>query len=70
MALNHRIWSLFWTKWGPAIKISSRAAVHILKALVLIGLGLVGNLITVLTGLEWLGSCLVNTLEHLLELVE
>ena len=70
MALNNRVWSAFCARWGPAIMRTSWAVVPTVRALVLVGLGLVGDLVVILNGLVYVVTCIVNVLEHILDLLE
>ena len=66
VASHNRVCAMFWKKWGPVLCILCWACIHIMRALMLVGLGLLENVISILHGLVWLATRMTNFLDHLL----
>ena len=69
MESHNRVCAMFWNKWGPVLCIICWASIHILRAVVLVGLGLLENIISILNGLVWLATRMTSFLDHLLDTV-
>ena len=69
MVIKDEVWAAFWTRWGPGITRTARGAIHLVRVMLLVGLGLVGDVVLILNGLEYVLNHMVNGLEHLLDVL-
>ena len=59
-----------WVRWGPAIQKNCRMVVYLMRALVLIVLGLLSDLILLLHGLDYILTRLAHAMDYILDLLQ